>query len=66
MGRHVHTWTSRPDALPWMRYCACGAEGHEVGGEVRELAKPRREALERLEAVLRWWGVAGCDVPGRV
>ena len=39
MTSHVHTWTERDGALPWMRFCACGAEGHMVAGEVYELGR---------------------------
>lgn len=37
---HIHDWHADPARDPWMRTCACGAEGHLVGGVVVELGVP--------------------------
>ena len=37
MNAHVHTWQPIPGRAPWMRRCACGAEGYLVGGRVVEM-----------------------------
>ena len=63
MTAHVHAWQPIPGRAPWMRACACGAEGYLVGGRVVEMGA--RAAVKRLRACCAWWGVAGVDVPGR-
>lgn len=37
MNAHVHTWQPIAGRAPWMRRCACGAEGYLVGGRVVEM-----------------------------
>lgn len=46
MGSHVHTWETQAGS-PWMRRCACGAEGHLVGGVVQELGRASDGAAKK-------------------